>query len=185
MEWFPVDLTQAQEVGRVVGDTLWLKGDGPKIPTEKERVYEELERVQNKCYRLRQEVKRLRAATASSENARLRREAQTYRQALSAIIFHFEQGDLTLASARGLALRALSDDPMWTKSQRQRRRRQIALEQTDGPDGHARRAASGDEPDQGAANAPRPLSTTRAAGQVASRAEAPHSPRTDNERGAS
>lgn len=101
-------------------------------PTEKERVYEELERVQHKCAQLRREVKNLRGASGYTENTRLRREAALYRQALSAIVHHHDAGDLTLASARGLAHRALTEDASVSMSKTKRRRRREAKAQERG-----------------------------------------------------
>ena len=93
-----------------------------------------------------------------------------YRKALSAIVYHYEQGDLTLESARGLALRALNADPSEGRSRAKRRARRMRIEQerSGGSGGQLRCAASGDELEQGAAlsGTPRPVSTTRAALEV-------------------
>ena len=62
--------------------------------SEKERVYAELDALRKRSANQRREIRQLRSAMSRSENIALRREAATYRSALSQIHHYLEAGEL-------------------------------------------------------------------------------------------
>jgi len=107
--------------------------------SEKERVYAELDALRKRSFNQRREIRQLRTAMARHENIALRREAASYRSALSQIHHYLETGELDedrlrLILRNALGLRYLK---YWQRKTAERAR--TAIMSNDGRDGEGER----------------------------------------------
>lgn len=90
------------------------------MPSEKERVYQELDETRARCAKLKAQIRLLERDTTKQETAVVRAEMKAYRSALANIQYRLENDDLTsdelqsivttALTLRGLSIKRRSED---------------------------------------------------------------------------